>query len=229
MGLNLVAISLDSSEVKKKQTNFGPISGGTPLGPLFLFFLLFFSPVFFVFFLAFSFFHVFIFLKKKVSSFLSSCISFKYVLLLAVVSEFNCFLRSQFSMEMWCPDDTGRDSWDWVGPPAWERACFIVGWRLLAVKTEPPQIVVLLLFQTRACNSKCMVTMTEPECATPVPSHLGVKLPATPAPLEPSSTHSCERLKARKTGAQLRDNRRSEKNDAKCVEKALRRHHKQQC
>ena len=27
-------------------------------------------------------------------------------------------------MEMWCPDDMGRDSWDWVGPPAWERACF---------------------------------------------------------------------------------------------------------
>ena len=25
---------------------------------------------------------------------------------------------------MWCPDDVGRDSWDWVGPPAWERACF---------------------------------------------------------------------------------------------------------
>ena len=25
---------------------------------------------------------------------------------------------------MWCPDDIGRDSWDWVGPPAWERACF---------------------------------------------------------------------------------------------------------
>ena len=21
-------------------------------------------------------------------------------------------------MEMWCPDDIGRDSWDWVGPPA---------------------------------------------------------------------------------------------------------------
>ena len=27
-------------------------------------------------------------------------------------------------MEMWCPDDIGRDSWDWVGPPAWVRACF---------------------------------------------------------------------------------------------------------
>ena len=26
-------------------------------------------------------------------------------------------------MEMWCPDDIGRDSWDWVGPPAWVRAC----------------------------------------------------------------------------------------------------------
>ena len=34
-------------------------------------------------------------------------------------SEFNfrCFLRSRCSMEMWCSDDTGRDSWDWVGPP----------------------------------------------------------------------------------------------------------------
>ena len=33
-------------------------------------------------------------------------------------------------MEMWCPDDGGRDSWDWVGPPTGEsmiqvpRACF---------------------------------------------------------------------------------------------------------
>ena len=35
--------------------------------------------------------------------------------MLALVSEFNCFLRSRCSMEMWCPDDIGRDSWDWVG------------------------------------------------------------------------------------------------------------------
>ena len=35
---------------------------------------------------------------------------------------FLCFLRSRCSMEMWCPDDSGRDSWDWVEPPAWERA-----------------------------------------------------------------------------------------------------------
>ena len=33
---------------------------------------------------------------------------------------------------------------------------------------------------------------------TPVPSHLGVRLPTTPAPLEPSSAHSCEHSKARK-------------------------------
>ena len=42
---------------------------------------------------------------------------------------------------------------------------------------------------------------------------------------EPSSTHRCERSKARKTGAQLRDNRRSAKNDAKCVKKPNHRHH----
>ena len=92
-------------------------------------------------------FSLFIFLKKKVS-FLFSCISFKYVSLLALVSEFNCFLRCRCSMEMWCPDDIGRHSWDWVGPPAWGRACFnSPGWGggSSHVKTEPPQIVLLLL------------------------------------------------------------------------------------
>ena len=51
-------------------------------------------------------------------------------------------------MEMWCPDDVGRDSWDWVGPPAWGRACFnSPEWRggSSPVKTEPPQIVILSL------------------------------------------------------------------------------------
>ena len=93
----------------------------------------------------FSFFN---FSEEKVSSFLFSCISFKYFLLLALVSEFNCFLRSRCSLEMWCPDDAGRDSWDWVGPPAWEKACFnSPEWSggSSPVKTEPPQIVLLLL------------------------------------------------------------------------------------
>ena len=92
------------------------------------------------------FFHFF--QKKKVSSFLFSCISFKYFLLLALVSEFNCFLSSRCSMEMWCPHDIGRDSWDWVGPPAWGRACFNSpewGGGSSPVKTEPHQIVLLLL------------------------------------------------------------------------------------
>ena len=44
-------------------------------------------------------------------------------------------------------------------------------------------------------------------------------------PGEQSSTHSCERSKARKTGAQLRHSRRSAKNDAKCVKKAHHRCH----
>ena len=64
------------------------------------------------------------------------------------MSEFNYFLRSRCSMEMWCPDEKGRDSWDWVGPPAWERACFnSPEWDggSSPVETEPPQIVLLLL------------------------------------------------------------------------------------
>ena len=116
-----------------------------------LFFFFFFAFFIFLFFLFissfFDFLMFFIFLKKKVSSFLS-CISLKYVLLLALVSEFNCFLRCRCSMEMWCPDDRTRDSWDWVGPPAWVRACFNSpewGGSSSPVKTEPPQIVLLLL------------------------------------------------------------------------------------
>ena len=67
-------------------------------------------------------------------------------MLLALASEFNCFLRC--SMEMWCPDDIGRDSWDWVGPLAWGRACFnSPEWSggSSRVETEPHQIVSLLL------------------------------------------------------------------------------------
>ena len=78
----------------------------------------------------------FLFLLEIMFLLLFSCISSKPVSLLALVSEFNCtcFLRSRCSVEMWCPDDTGRDSWDWVGPPAWESMIQLprVGWRLLA-------------------------------------------------------------------------------------------------
>ena len=135
--------------------------GETPLGPLFLLF----SPVFCLFSCFLSFFLIFcsflhclifylffifflLFLKKKVSSFLFSCVSFKYFKLLALVSAFNCFLSGRCSMDMWCPDDVGRDSWDWVEPPAWGRACFNSSERgggSSLVRTEPHQIVLLLL------------------------------------------------------------------------------------
>ena len=65
-------------------------------------------------------------------------------------------------MEMWCPDDVGRDSWDWVGPPPWERACFNSpewGGGSSPVKTEPPQIVLLLLLLFLSVHSSaCMST-----------------------------------------------------------------------
>ena len=141
--------------------NFGAHLGH-PFGPFFPFFPSFFfcsfclfscffhfcSFLHFLIFECFSFSLFNFFRRKKVSSFLFSCISFKYVSLLANVSEFNCFLRCRCSMEMWCPDDVGRDSWDWVGPPGWERACFNSpewGGGSSPVKTEPLQIVLLLL------------------------------------------------------------------------------------
>ena len=149
-----------------KNQFLGP-SRVVPLWALFSFFSYFFFPLIFCFFSCFLFFHFFlffclflyffaffnvfhffIFLEEKVSSILFSCISFKYFKLLALVSEFNCFLRGRCSMDMRCPDDVGRDSWDWVEPPAWGRACFNSpewGGGSSPVKTEPPQIVLLLL------------------------------------------------------------------------------------
>ena len=83
---------------------------------LFFFFFIKKSPfIFFIFLFScfFSVFHFFIF------SLIFSYFLPKKVSLLALVSEFNCgcFLRNQCSMEMWCPVEIGRDSWDWVGPP----------------------------------------------------------------------------------------------------------------
>ena len=54
-------------------------------------------------------------------------------------------------MELWCLDDTGRDSWDWVGPPSYSPEW---GGGSSPGKTEPLQIVLLLwlllwLFWTR--------------------------------------------------------------------------------
>ena len=60
-------------------------------------------------------FHVFLFFSHLFSFLLlfrKMCFfSFKYVSLLTLVSEFNyrCFLCGRCSMEMWCPDDIGRD------------------------------------------------------------------------------------------------------------------------
>ena len=106
----------------------------------------------------------------------------------ALVSEFNCFLRSRCSMEMWCPDDIGRDSWDWVGPPAWGRACFNYpkwGGGSSPVKTEPPQIVLLLLwlwlFQTRRSTMRLSQRYQTTNCAM-CGRTLGPGVPATLSP-----------------------------------------------
>ena len=93
-------------------------------------------------------FYLFLFsiFHKKILLFLVFLYFFQTFSLLALISEFNFryFLRSRCSMEMWRPDDLGRGSWDWVGPPAWGRACFnSPEWRRSSspVKTEPPGTV----------------------------------------------------------------------------------------
>ena len=52
-----------------------------------------------------------------------------------------CFLRSRCSNGMWCPDDMGRESWDWVGPPT------RVEWRLLACQNgaSPDCIIIVVV------------------------------------------------------------------------------------
>ena len=93
---------------------------------------------------------------------------------------------------MWCPDDIGRDSWDWVGPPAWERACFNYpewGGGSSPVRTEPLQIVVwllLLLLLTQIDEPAMpMSTQLNDLLGNPGAESPGSKLPATPAPPAP--------------------------------------------
>ena len=102
------------------QKSFFEPSRGVPLWPLFSFFSLvyIFLKKFFLMFFIF-FFHFF----SRKSFFFSFFLYFFQMYSIAGISiRVYCFLRSRCSMEMWCPDDIGRDSWDWVGPPAWERA-----------------------------------------------------------------------------------------------------------
>ena len=123
-GLNFVTICLDSSIVKNQF--LGPSRGVAHLWAPFSFFSYCFFFHFFVFFLA-SYFFIFShflfissffdflmffifffhFFRRKSFFFSFFNISFKNCLLLALVSELNCFLRSRCSMEMRFPDDIG--------------------------------------------------------------------------------------------------------------------------
>ena len=74
--------------------------------------------------------------------------------------------------------------------------------------------MLLWLFLTMVDETQVKIHCMSRELigTVPVPSHLEVKLPATPAPLEPSSTHRCERSKARKLALNSGTTRRSAKN-----------------
>ena len=112
--------------------------------------------------------------------------------MLALVSEFNCFLRSRCSMEMWCPDDVGRDSWDWVGPPAWGRACFNSpewGGGSSPVKNgaSPDCIIVVVVDWYASLDVRCGWSQRHGDAMSPrtnlhVTGHRRVRLPVTQPP-----------------------------------------------
>ena len=164
----------------------------------------------------------FIFPKKKFLFY----ISFKYFLLLALVSEFNCFVRSRCSMEMWCPGDIGRDSWDWVGPPAWREHASTPQSGVEAPRLLKRSLLrlyccccVVVLLCVVVCCCCCwwwwwccvvvcvvllcvvvVVVTTENEVMS-IPTQLGSKLAR-----EPSMAKNSSPSRAPKTGDQLRDN-----------------------
>ena len=121
--------------------------------------------------------------------------SFKIVSLPASVSEFNCrcFLRSRCSMEMWCPDDIRRDSWDCVGTYLGESMI-----QLSRVGVEAPRLLKRNLSRLYYCcccigcvfnsvyvhSCECNASHSH-ETDLYVAEHLGVRLPANPPPLSP--------------------------------------------
>ena len=73
-------------------------------------------------------------------------------------------------------------------------------------------------------NNAFISTSPEHQLATPVPSHLGVRLPATPAP-RGALEHSCERSKARK----LALNSGTTGGARKMTQNASKTHHRCHC
>ena len=185
----------------------------------FVFFHVFLFFVHFFIFLCFSF-SFFIFSEEKVSSFLFSCVSCKYFLLLASVSEFNCFFQSRCSMEMWCPDG---DSWDWVAPPAWGRACFNSpewGGGSSPVKPEPPQIVLLLLLFWRRHSDGCVCphTLSINSCTTGgLTPGRNSRRQRHPRALDDEELFIIEGSPTAETAARLRDNPEEREKGAKCA------------
>ena len=138
--------------------------------------------MFFIFF-----FHSF---RRKSFFFSFFLYSFKYFLLLALVSGFYWFLRSRCSMEMWCPDD--------IGPPAWGRACFNSpewGGGSSPVKTEPSQIVLLLLLYPSVLPSGLTLFVSFPSrlLCPDVPSRAFVllRLNSSSTDFQQFSTRAC--------------------------------------
>ena len=161
LGLNFVTISLDSSNVRNQFLGPSRVVGN-PFGPSFPFF---FPTTFFSRFLSF---YLLFFISHLlfISSFFD-CLMFStfffsffpkkrfllFFFLVFLSNIFYCWRQYQsltVSSVVGAPwrRGVGRDSWDWVGPPAWVRACFNSpewGGSSSPVKTEPHQIVLLLL------------------------------------------------------------------------------------
>ena len=171
-GASIASLVLISFQKIKFLSRLGE---GTPLRSLFLFLIIF------------SCFHFFHFFHFPIFPFFFLKNVFLFSLkmpLLTFVTRFNkrSFLRSRCSMEMWCLDDIGRGSWDWVGGEYASTPQSGVGGSS-PVKTEPPQIGLLLLaLVVVACRTQPQFHH-QPEANPGVPTYDETKRTQKHAPI----------------------------------------------
>ena len=73
------------------------------------------------------------------------------LLLLLFIAQFSTMFVSTVLLHVWCCDDIGRDSWDWVGPPLGREHVQLLGWKLLACGASLDVVVCCCVLVVVCC------------------------------------------------------------------------------